>query len=100
MPIATTHVAFRSRQLSAGSAPRRPSWVARARAGLRARRERGVDLSRSVAAILDLFEEHFYVGEITPDGRYVAVAASPRLERAVRRPGAARRPSAARSGSR
>jgi diguanylate cyclase (GGDEF)-like protein len=79
-------VAFRSRQLPAGPAPRRPSWVARARARLRARiwpgrSERGVDLSASVAAVLDLFEEHFYVGDITPDGRYVAVVASPTLER-------------------
>jgi diguanylate cyclase (GGDEF)-like protein len=35
----------------------------------------------SVAGVLDLFEEHFYVGDITADGRYVAVAASPMIER-------------------
>jgi diguanylate cyclase (GGDEF)-like protein len=41
-----------------------------------------LDLSAfSVAGVLDLFEEHFYVGDITSDGRYVAVAASPMLER-------------------
>ena len=35
----------------------------------------------SVAGVLDLFEEHFYVGEITADGRYVALTASPVVER-------------------
>ena len=35
----------------------------------------------SVAGVLDLFEEHLYVGEITAEGRYVSVTASPMVER-------------------
>ncbi len=100
MPIATTHVAFRSRQLSAGSAPRRPSWVARARAGLRARTQRGVDLSRSVAAILDLFEEHFYVGDDHAGRALRRRGRQPEARAAVRRRRCPRAPSPARCGSR
>ena len=33
-----------------------------------------------LAHILDLFEEHVYAGEITPDGRYVHHASAPTLE--------------------
>ena len=35
----------------------------------------------SVTGVLDLFEEHFYVGEITAEGRYVSLAASPTIAR-------------------
>jgi diguanylate cyclase (GGDEF)-like protein/PAS domain S-box-containing protein len=46
------------------------------------RADRRFDLGAvSVAGVLDLFEEHFYVGEITPDGHYVALTASPMVER-------------------
>jgi diguanylate cyclase (GGDEF)-like protein len=40
----------------------------------------------SVAGVLDLFEEHFYVGEITAEGRYVALTASPTIERILGAP--------------
>ena len=35
------------------------------------------DSELSVAGVLDLFEEHFYVGEITAEGRYVSVTVEP-----------------------
>ncbi len=36
-----------------------------------------------LAGILDLFEEHVYAGAITPDGRYLHLAAGPRRERVL-----------------
>lgn len=36
-----------------------------------------------LAGILDLFEEHVYSGAITPDGRYLHIAAGPRRERVL-----------------
>jgi hypothetical protein len=58
----------------------RPSWSARIRASI----ARALGRSRaelSVTAVLDLFEEHFYVGEITAEGRYVSLASSPTIAR-------------------
>jgi diguanylate cyclase (GGDEF)-like protein len=50
--------------------------------GARGRRDPRLEVGAvSVAGVLDLFEEHFYVGEITPDGRYVADTANPMVER-------------------
>ena len=52
------------------------------RAGARERLGgRGVTSEAQLARILDLFEEHVYAGEITPDGRYVAHASAPRSSR-------------------
>src|SRR4051794_36020994 len=45
------------------------------------RRDRLAAEDLSVAGVLDLLEEHFYVGEITADGRYVALATSPMILR-------------------
>ena len=64
----------------------RPSWAARTRARIHARIGRALarpeaDAELSVAGVLDLFEEHFYVGEITAEGRYVALSASPTIAR-------------------
>ena len=39
------------------------------------------DSELSVAGVLDLFEEHFYVGEITAEGRYVSLTSSPTVAR-------------------
>jgi diguanylate cyclase (GGDEF)-like protein len=62
--------------------PHRPSRLRALLARLRPHRHPAFDLQDlSVAGVLDLFEEHFYVGEITPDGRYVTVAASPMILR-------------------
>ena len=57
----------------ARSAALRPSWAARTRARIHARIGRALarpeaDAELSVAGVLDLFEEHFYVGEITAEG--------------------------------
>jgi diguanylate cyclase (GGDEF)-like protein len=64
----------------------RPGWAARTRARIRARIGRALarpeaDAELSVAGVLDLFEEHFYVGEITAEGRYVSLTASPTVAR-------------------
>jgi diguanylate cyclase (GGDEF)-like protein len=62
--------------------PNRPSRLRALLARLRPRRDSRFDpQDLSVAGVLDLFEEHFYVGEITSDGRYVTVAASPMILR-------------------
>src|SRR4051812_27375115 len=64
----------------------RPRWAPRTRARMRAWIGRALarpkaDSDLSVAGVLDLFEEHFYVGEITAEGRYVSLTASPTVAR-------------------
>ena len=45
------------------------------------RRDRPALGALDVAGVLDLFEEHLYAGEITSDGRYVALSSSPMVDR-------------------
>jgi diguanylate cyclase (GGDEF)-like protein len=71
----TDHSAARPAALRPGRAARVRAWIGRALGRPEA------DAELTIAGVLDLFEEHFYVGEITAEGRYVSLTSSPTVSR-------------------
>jgi diguanylate cyclase (GGDEF)-like protein len=78
-------VTSRTEHLDAGPQALRRSRTARVAARARAllgRAQRHFELEpAAVAGVLDLFEEHLYIGDVTSEGKYVTVTASPMIER-------------------
>jgi diguanylate cyclase (GGDEF)-like protein len=81
-------VSLPSKHFAGGPLARARGWRVAARIAGAVRRRlagrRPIDVGDvTLAGVLDLFEEHVYIGEITVDGAYVDVSSGPMMERLV-----------------